>query len=150
MLIFDVINDKLFVMAFQRKLIKMSRCHITCNNLRAKNNHTEGKNMAQTRKIRIKYLLRNLGVPPHILGYIYAAEAIDYMVSVPGTPLLINDVYHYVATIYMTSEACVEASIRNVVKKAAKCPTPFFLELFKSEKSIGNHIFLTTLRDIFE
>ena len=106
--------------------------------------------MAKTRTIRIKNLLRNLGVPPHILGYIYATEAINYMVSNPNKALLINDVYSYVASIYMTSQACVEASIRNAVKKAAKFSTPLFEELFKNKQSIGNHIFLTTLRDIFE
>lgn len=106
--------------------------------------------MAKTRIIRIKYLLRELGVPPHILGYIYAAEAINYMVSTPDKLTLINDVYRYVAAIYTTSETCVEASIRNAVKKASKSPTPFFRELFKDEKSVANHIFLTTLRDVFE
>lgn len=106
--------------------------------------------MARTRTIRIKYLLRELGIPPHILGYLYAAEAINYMLSIQSTPLLTNDVYKHIAAIYMTSEACVEASIRNAVKKAAKSPTPFFHELFRTEKAIGNHIFLTTLRDVFE
>ena len=106
--------------------------------------------MAKTRTIRIKNLLRSLGVPPHILGYLYATEAIDYMLSQPHKALLINDVYGYVASIYMTSQVCVEASIRNAVKKAIKSPSPLFEELFKNEQSIGNHVFLTTLRDVFE
>ncbi|MBR2734893.1 MAG: hypothetical protein IKE05_01715 [Clostridia bacterium] len=106
--------------------------------------------MAKTRTIRIKNLLRNLGVPPHILGYIYSAEAINYMVSCPNKTLLINDVYAHVAAIYTTSQICVEASIRNAVKKAYQSNNALFNELFKNEKVIGNHIFLTTLRDIFE
>lgn len=106
--------------------------------------------MAKTRLIRIRYLLRSLGVPPHILGYMYATEAVNYMVSRPGKALLINDVYNHVAAIYTTSPICVEASIRNAVKKAIQCNTALFRRVFKGEKSVGNHIFLTTLRDIFE
>lgn len=106
--------------------------------------------MAKTRTIRIKYLLRQLGVPPHVLGYLYAAEAINYMSSTKSKCLLINDIYSHIASIYTTSEICVEASIRNAIKMAAKSKTPFFYELFKSKKSVGNHIFLTTIRDIFE
>ena len=106
--------------------------------------------MIHTHTIRIKYLLRDLGIPPHILGYLYCAEAINYMASYNSESLLINDVYSYVASIYNTSEICVESSIRNAVKKAAKSRTPFFRELFKNKKSVGNHIFLTTLRDVFE
>lgn len=106
--------------------------------------------MAQTRSIRIKYLLRSLGIPPHILGYLYAAEAVNYMISKPEKTLLISEVYSHIASVYLTSEACVEASIRNAVKKAAKHQTPFFAELFRNETSIKNHMFLTTLRDIFE
>ena len=106
--------------------------------------------MAKTRTIRIKYLLRNIGIPPHILGYIYAAEAINYMVSKPNRALLLNNVYSHVASLYLTSEACVEASIRNAVRKAYSHKTPLFNKMFGSLKSIGNHVFLTTLRDVFE
>ena len=106
--------------------------------------------MAQTRIIRIKYLLRELGIPPHILGYLYTAEAVNYMASIQSAPLLINDVYQHIAAIYVTSGACVEASIRNAVRKAINSPTPLFQELFKTEKMVGNHMFLTTLRDVFE
>ena len=106
--------------------------------------------MAQTRIIRIKHLLRNLGVPTHILGYIYAAEAVDYMISTQNDSLLINNVYLHVANIYATSQTCVEASVRNAVRKASEHKTPFFNEVFGNSKSIGNHMFLTTLRDVFE
>lgn len=106
--------------------------------------------MAQSRSIRIKYLLRNLGIPPHVLGYLYATEAVDYMISKPEKTIFMNEVYSHIASVYLTSEACVEASIRNAVKRASKEKTPFFTELFRSGISIGNHMFLTTLRDIFE
>ena len=106
--------------------------------------------MAQTQKIRIKCILRKLGVPPHILGYTYATEAVNYMVSTTKESLLINDVYSHVASVYTTSQACVEASIRNAVKKALKCQAPLFDKLFKNKKTVGNHIFLTTLRDVVE
>ena len=107
--------------------------------------------MATTRSIRIKYILRNLGVPPHILGYIYSAEAINYMAAASDKALLINDIYIHVASVYSTSESCVEASIRNAVRKASKHRTALFKKLFGSDsKSVGNHMFLTTLRDIFE
>ena len=106
--------------------------------------------MAKTRIIRIKYLLRSIGIPPHILGYLYAAEAIDYMASMPKKTLLINEAYRHVAAVYLTSDICVEASIRNAVRKAVAHKTPLFNETFGNTKSVGNHMFLTTLRDVFE
>ena len=106
--------------------------------------------MRKSQTIGIKYLLRNLGTPTHILGYIYITEAVDYMVTTPNKTLFINDIYTHVAELYSTSASCVEASIRNAVKKTLKSGTPLLGQLFKNTDNVGNHLFLTTLRDVFE
>ena len=89
-------------------------------------------------------------MPPHILGYTYAAEAINYMITTPNESLFINDIYHHIAFCYSTSSSCVEVSIRNAVKKTYNTNNLYFNKIFKNTPKIGNHIFLTILRDIFE
>ena len=106
--------------------------------------------MKKAQLIKIKFLLRSIGMPPHILGYTYTAEAINFMITTPDKSLFINDIYHHVALCYSTSPNCVEVSIRNAVKKTYTTNNAYFNKIFKNSSKICNHIFLTVLRDVFE
>lgn len=106
--------------------------------------------MKKSHTIKIKFLLRSIGMPPHILGYTYAAEAINFMINTPYQSLFINDIYQHIALCYSTSPNCVEVSIRNAIKKTYNNNNTHFNEIFKNSSKICNHIFLTVLRDVFE
>ena len=106
--------------------------------------------MQKPQIVKIKFLLRSIGMPSHILGYTYTAEAIDYMLAMPNKSLFINDIYHHIALCYSTSSSCVEVSIRNAIKKTHNSNNIHFNKIFENTSRIGNHIFLTVLRDIVE
>ena len=110
----------------------------------------ELKFMQKPQIVKIIFLLRSIGMPSHILGYTYTAEAIDYMLAMPNKSLFINDIYHHIALCYSTSSSCVEVSIRNAIKKTHNSNNIHFNKIFENTSRIGNHIFLTVLRDIVE
>lgn len=79
----------------------------------------------QTKKFesyRIRGYLRKLGIPTHVKGFKYLAEAI-YMVYLDEELIncIAKEVYSEIADKYGTSVACVERDIRFAVAGAWKC-----------------------------
>ncbi len=99
------------------------------------------------RKIRIKSLLRKIEVPNNILGYTYIEEALDYMINAHKIVSL-SEIYEKIGTAHETSLKCVEASIRNAVRKAANICNDDFKKFFSFCKYCpSNSIFLSTLKE---
>ena len=99
--------------------------------------------------IKIKRMLRDLGIPTNILGYLYIAESIHEMVS-NSKSMFLNDVYRKIAKNNSTTIECVEISIRNAVNTAKKAKNAIFIEFFRGNTRISNSVFLNTLKEHYE
>jgi two-component system, response regulator, stage 0 sporulation protein A len=99
--------------------------------------------------VKIRSLVRSVGVPLNVLGYTYIVEALGYMLSSDKTVFL-SEVYRYVCKNNETSTDCVEVAIRNAMKKAVKANNEKFKKIFGHySTTLSNSIFLTTLKEIF-
>lgn len=108
-----------------------------------------GKPYCAPEILKIKNLVRTVGIPTNILGYYYIVTALKYMVQTDRT-MFLGEVYSYISKNNMTSTECVEVSVRNAVKKAILKHNDSFAELFGStKKSVSNSLFLTTLKEVF-
>lgn len=96
---------------------------------------------------RIKNLIRSLGMPVNILGYIYIVEAVKYVVDSEKT-LFLGEVYKMIGKTHETSVECVEVSIRNTIKKVINVNNDNFKKIFKSKNAHpSNSVFISTLRE---
>lgn len=99
------------------------------------------------RKVKIKSLLQAFGIPTNILGYTYIEEAIDYMIN-SNKIVFLSEVYGEIAQTHETSLKCVEASIRNAIKRAAIVKNDEFIKIFNFCKDVpSNSTFLSTLKE---
>ncbi len=99
--------------------------------------------------IKIKNLVRSVGVPLNVLGYTYIIEALIYMLNSDKTVFL-SEVYRYVCKNNETSTDCVEVAIRNAIKKSVKICNEKFKKIFGvCDLNISNSLFLTTLKEVF-
>jgi two-component system response regulator (stage 0 sporulation protein A) len=99
--------------------------------------------------VKIRNLVRSVGIPLNILGYTYIVEALKYMLSFDRTVFL-SEVYRYICKNNDTSTDCVEVAIRNAIKKAVKTGNESFKKVFGYRTSnLSNSLFLTTLKEIF-
>ena len=95
----------------------------------------------------IKKVVTSVGVPINVLGYSYTVLALDIMLRSQKT-ILAKDVYNTIAEFNNTSSDCVEAAVRNAIKKAQATNTKAFEHIFKySRKPISNAVFLITLKE---
>jgi len=97
----------------------------------------------------IKNLIRNVGIPTNLLGYKYIIEAIIYMISSDST-LFLSEIYIKIAANNRTSSECVEAAIRNAIKKSVNQKEG---KLKKSlnlpeDVKISNSVFLNAAKEI--
>ena len=97
----------------------------------------------------IKKLIRNVGIPTNLLGYKYIIEAIIYMISSDST-LFLSEIYIKIAANNRTSSECVEAAVRNAIKKAVNQKEG---KLKKSlnlpeDVKISNSVFLNAAKEI--
>lgn len=98
-------------------------------------------------KIRIKSLLKSVGVPSNILGYAYMEDALNYMIN-SSKIIFLNEIYGKVSDAYDTSVKCVEVSVRNAIKKAQKNNNCEFRKNFSfCECNPSNSVFLSTLKE---
>ena len=99
------------------------------------------------RKVKIKSLLQSFGIPTNILGYTYIEEAIDYMIN-SNKIVFLSEVYGKIAETHGTSLKCVEASIRNAIKRATLTKSDEFIKIFHFCKDVpSNSTFLSTLKE---
>lgn len=99
------------------------------------------------RKVKIKNLLKILGIPSNILGYTYIEEALEYMINL-NKIVFLSEIYGKIGDAHETSLKCVEASIRNAIKKAASTNNDKFKEVFGLYNQIpSNSTFLSVLRE---
>lgn len=99
--------------------------------------------------VKIRNLVRSVGVPLNMLGYTYIVEALRYMLSSDKT-LFLSEVYRYVCKNNETSTDCVEVAIRNTIKKAVKVNNENFKKIFDIYNlNLSNSLFLTTLKEVF-
>ncbi len=101
------------------------------------------------RVIKIKNLVRSVGIPLNVLGYTYIVEALKYMTGSDKTVFL-GEVYRYICKNNDTSTECVEVAIRNAIKKAVKVTNENFKKIFDDcNLNPSNSLFLTTLKEVF-
>ncbi len=99
------------------------------------------------RKIKIKNLLKAVEIPTNILGYSYIEEALEYMID-SNKIVFLSEIYGKISDLHETSLKCVEASIRNAIKKAANVNNDNFKKIFGFCKQIpSNSTFLSVLKE---
>lgn len=99
------------------------------------------------RKIRIKNLLKSVGVPVNILGYKYMEDAIFYMLNSNKVSFL-SEIYRKISDKYDTSLKCVEVSIGNAVKKVKNICNDNFKAIFGfCGCNPSNSVFLSSLKE---
>jgi len=113
----------------------------------------KGGGYTQPSEADIVGLLRQMSVPPHLLGYRYLREAIALIVAKMDRIKAVTGVYEEVAKRYGTTKACVERSMRHAIESAwSRCPAEqiervfgYTLKLDKDKPS--NSEFLAMLSD---
>ena len=109
----------------------------------------ENQSLNKNQVLKIKEVIRELGFPLNILGYKYICDAVFEALNSSNLPLM-KEIYGKVAKKNLTSALCVEASIRNGIKKASKLKKPAFVQIFKDSDSLSNSLFLISLKNFFE
>lgn len=100
-----------------------------------------------SRRIRIKNLLKSIGVPTNILGYKYMEEALIYMINSNKVSFL-SEIYGKISTQYDTSLKCVEVSISNAIKKVKNICNDEFKKIFNfCGNNPSNSVFLSVLKE---
>ncbi len=99
--------------------------------------------------LKIKKLVKDVGVPLNILGYKYISTAIYKLIDAPKS-MSMSEIYNIIALKNLTSPECVEAAVRNAIKKAAFLSTPTFRKIFKNSNSISNSLFLIMMKNFLE
>jgi len=102
-------------------------------------------------KIKLTNLLREIGVPAHILGYKYLQDAIELVIE---TPTIIHaattELYPAVARINDSTVSKVERAIRHAIEVAWGCGSQeLMLRIFRTVpicKPCNSH-FIATLAD---
>lgn len=98
-------------------------------------------------KIKIKNMIKSVGVPTNVLGYTYIEDALNYMIN-SNKVLFLSEIYREISVLHNTNLNCVEIAIRNAIKKAAKISNNEFKNIFDFCKSRpSNSVFLSTLRE---
>ena len=72
-----------------------------------------------TQKEKIKYALRTLGVPQHLLGYEYLTTAIDLVIDDKSyAHEITRRLYPQIAELHNTTNSRVERTIRHAIEKS--------------------------------
>lgn len=69
---------------------------------------------------RVTRMMEKAGIQPHLEGYDYLIEAIEYAEGIPKRELKMMDVYEQVANLNDVNLKSVERAMRYAVKKAGK------------------------------
>ncbi len=105
------------------------------------------RNENTTQKIKIKNVIKSVGIPTNILGYTYIEYALNYMIN-SNKIFFLSEIYREISENFNTNINCVEIAIRNAIKKAAKICNGEFKSVFDfCECRPSNSIFLSTLRE---
>ena len=97
--------------------------------------------------VKIKQVVRSVGIPINILGYIYIVDALRHMLNFEKAVFL-SDVYNIIAKEHNTSAQCVEVAIRNAIKKAGNIKTDKFIALFDfCGRKPSNSVFIMVLKE---
>ena len=97
--------------------------------------------------VKLKQLVRIIGVPIHIIGYTYIVNAVECMLN-SDKVMFLNDIYDIIALKNNTSIICVEVAIRNAIKRAVKSKTDMFQTMFSfCNMQPSNSVFLNTLKE---
>ena len=77
-------------------------------------------------------ILRELGIPAHLAGYLYLVEAVQLAVTLPERPpRLTVDLYRGVALRYRTTTSAVERAIRHAIETGcSRCDLDTFTYYF--------------------
>ena len=97
----------------------------------------------------IKNILRNFGIPANLIGYKYIVEALVCMIN-SEEKLFLNQVYVFLSDFHKTSSDCIEASIRNAIKKALTSNSITIRKKLNLPESVNlsNSVFLNSLKEI--
>ena len=95
---------------------------------------------------RIKKCLIALGIPVNSVGYDCILKALsDMMFS--NKVVALKEIYQFISDTLGISTDCVEAGIRNAIKKAHSLNNDFYKSIFSQDKCPSNSIFLNILKE---
>lgn len=97
----------------------------------------------------IKNILRFFGIPINFIGYKYIIEALIYMID-SEEKLFLNQIYILLSEIHKTSSECIEASIRNAIRKAITINNTNMRKILNIPETVNlsNSIFLNSVKEI--
>lgn len=97
----------------------------------------------------IKNIIRHSGIPINVIGYKYIIEALIYMIN-SEEKLFLNQIYISLSELHKTSSECVEASIRNAIRKAITINNTSVKKILNIPETVhlSNSIFLNSVKEI--
>lgn len=97
----------------------------------------------------VRNIIRDFGIPANFIGYKYIIEALLYMIN-SEKKLFLNEVYICLSDYHKTSIECVEASIRNAIKRATVWNSVNIKKTLNIPESVklSNSVFLNCTKEI--
>lgn len=97
----------------------------------------------------IKNIVRNSGIPINFIGYKYIIEALIYMIN-SEEKIFLNQIYILLSELHKTSSECIEASIRNAIRKAITINNINMRKILNIPETVNlsNSIFLNSVKEI--
>ena len=97
----------------------------------------------------IKSIIKNFGIPINFIGYKYIIEALMYMIN-SEEKLFLNQIYVLLSELHKTSSECIEASIRNAIRKATTVNSTNMKKILNvpEKVNLSNSIFLNSVKEI--
>lgn len=95
---------------------------------------------------RIKKCLMGLGIPVNSVGYDCILRALNDMMF-SNKAMTLKEIYQFISDTIGISTDCVEAGIRNAIKKAHNLNNNFYRSVFSQDKCPSNSVFLNILKE---
>ncbi len=95
---------------------------------------------------RIKKCLIGLGIPVNSVGYDCILKALNDMMF-SNRAMTLKEIYQFISETVGISTDCVEAGIRNAIKKAYNLNNNFYRSVFSQDKRPSNSVFLNILKE---
>ena len=95
---------------------------------------------------RIKKCLIDLGIPINCVGYNCILKAVNSMMF-SNKVMTLKEIYQFISDDIGISTDCVEAGIRNAIRKAYNLNNDFYRSVFSQDKCPSNSIFLNVFKE---